>query len=305
MELQKNFSEQLVTDGIGEEIFALAAKLYPICRSITGDGVRETLREIGTHIDLHVREVATGTPVFDWTIPREWNIRDAYIKDVRGEKIVDFRSNLHVMSYSIPVRKRISLAELKKHVYTLPDQPELTPYRTSYYAENWALCMPHRQFESLQDEIFDVVIDSTLEPGSLTYGEFLRKGETEDEVLLSAHVCHPSLANDNCSGWRCWHNLPSGWPCPDALQLPLPLCSRNDRGNYLARLQRGKGEADQTRPDHLNGRRWGRDDIQEKPARKCGDRPAVVHVLHDSGSTPTIFDSAPMAMTNSILCARI
>ena len=201
MEPQRNVSEQLVTEGVGEQIFALAAKLYPICRSITGEGVRETLRDIGTHIDLDVHEVPTGTPVFDWTIPREWNIRGAYIQDARGEKVVDFaRSNLHVMSYSVPVRKRVSLAELKKHVYTLPDQPELIPYRTSYYDENWAFCMSHRQFESLRDETYEVVIDSTLGQGSLTYAEFLHKGETENEVLLSAHVCHPSLANDNCSG---------------------------------------------------------------------------------------------------------
>ncbi len=188
-------------DDIGEEIFALAAKIYPICRSITGDGVRQTLREIGEHIALDVHEVPTGTEVFDWTIPREWNIRDAYIRNHKGERIVDFsKSNLHVMSYSVPVNARMSLADLRKHIYTLPDQPDLIPYRTSYYAENWAFCMPHRQYESLPDETYEVVIDSTLTDGSLTYGEYFHKGEAEDEFLLSAHVCHPSLANDNCSG---------------------------------------------------------------------------------------------------------
>jgi aminopeptidase-like protein len=201
MELQKNFSEQLVTDGVGEQIFALAAKLYPICRSITGDGVRETLREIGTHIGLEMHEVPTGTPVFDWIIPREWNIRDAYIKNERGEKIVNFaQSNLHVVSYSAPVRRLVSLAELKKHVHSLPEQPDLIPYRTSYYTENWGFCMTHRLLESLRDETYEVLIDSSLQDGFLIYGEYLHKGETEDEFLLSAHVCHPSLANDNCSG---------------------------------------------------------------------------------------------------------
>ena len=152
MEFQENLSERLVADGIGEQIFALAAKLYPICRSITGDGVRETLREIGTHIKLEAHEVPTGTAVFDWTIPREWNIRDAYIKNERGEKIVDFaQSNLHVVSYSVPVQRLVSLAELQKHLYTLPDQPDLVPYRTSYYADNWGFCMAHRLFESLRD----------------------------------------------------------------------------------------------------------------------------------------------------------
>ena len=201
MEFHENLSEQLVTDGIGEQIFDLAAKLYPICRSITGEGVRETLREIGTHIKLEAHEVPTGTAVFDWTIPREWNIRDAYIKNERGQKIVDFaHSNLQVVSYSKPVQRLVSLSELKKHVYTLPEQPDLIPYRTSYYVEDWGFCMPHRRFESLRDETYEVVIDSSLEDGFLTYGEYLHKGETEDEFLLSAHVCHPSLANDNCSG---------------------------------------------------------------------------------------------------------
>ncbi|SDI38219.1 MULTISPECIES: DUF4910 domain-containing protein [Bradyrhizobium] len=190
-----------LVDDVGTEILALAARIFPICRSITGDGVRQTLREVGAHIDLELHEVATGTPVLDWTIPREWNIRDAWIKNARGEKIVDFnRSNLHVMSYSVPVRQRMSLAELKKHIYTLPDQPDLIPYRTSYYAENWAFCMPHRQFEALREETYEVSIDSSLTDGHLTYGEYFHKGETEDEFLLSAHVCHPSLANDNCSG---------------------------------------------------------------------------------------------------------
>ena len=201
MELRKNFGEQLITSGIGEQIYALAAKLYPICRSITGNGVRETLREIGTHISLEMHEVPTGTAVFDWTVPREWNIRDAYVKNEQGQKIIDFAlSNLHVMSYSVPVRRRISLAELKNHLHSLPDQPDLIPYRTSYYSENWGFCISHRQFESLKDEIYEVVIDSNLEDGFLTYGEHLHPGESEEEFLLSAHTCHPSLANDNCSG---------------------------------------------------------------------------------------------------------
>jgi aminopeptidase-like protein len=201
MDHERNFGGQFVTDDVGESIFTLAAKLYPICRSITGNGVRETLREIGTYIKLDVHEVPSGTAVFDWTIPREWNIRDAYIKDSRGKKLVDFaRSNLHVVSYSAPVRQFLSLDELKKHLHTLPEQPDLIPYRTSYYADNWGFCLPHRQLESLQDETYEVLIDSTLEDGFLTYGEYLHRGETEDEVLLSAHVCHPSMANDNCSG---------------------------------------------------------------------------------------------------------
>lgn len=187
--------------GIGELIYALAGELFPICRSITGNGVRETLRRIGRHIVLDVHEVPSGTQAFDWTVPREWNIKDAYIRDGRGNKIVDFaNSNLHVMSYSTPVRARLPLAELKKHLHSLPDQPDRIPYRTSYYAENWGFCITHRQLDSLADETYEVVIDATLEDGSLTYAEHFHQGESEEEVLLSAHVCHPSLANDNCSG---------------------------------------------------------------------------------------------------------
>jgi aminopeptidase-like protein len=201
MELEPDDWDRLLTADAGQEIFAFAAKIFPICRSITGDGVRQTLREIGLHVKLEVHEVSTGTEIFDWTVPREWNIHDAYIKTLAGDKIIDFaQSNLHVMSYSVPVRKRVSLAELKEHVHTLPEKPDLIPYRTSYYADDWAFCMAHRQLQSLREDAYDVVIDSSLKSGSLTYGEYLHKGETDEEFLLSAHVCHPSLANDNCSG---------------------------------------------------------------------------------------------------------
>ena len=166
--LRGHFGEWLPAENIGDEIFALAAKIFPICRSITGNGVRQTLREIAAHISLEMYEVPTGTPAFDWTVPREWNIREAYIKDSRGKKIVDFAwSNLHLVSYSVPVRKLVSLAELRQHVHTLPEQPELIPYRTSYYAESWGFCMAHRQFEQLQDEVYEVVIDSSVEGGYL------------------------------------------------------------------------------------------------------------------------------------------
>jgi aminopeptidase-like protein len=193
--------ELLISTDIGDKIFAFAAEIYPICRSITGDGVRETLERVKAHIPIEMHAVPTGTPAFDWTIPREWNIRDAYIKNGMGDKIVDFsRSNLHVMSYSVPVHARLSLAELKCHLHTVPEQPDVIPYRTSYYSEDWAFCIPHRLLESLRDETYEVLIDSTLKDGHLVYGEYLHQGETDEEFLLSAHVCHPSLANDNCSG---------------------------------------------------------------------------------------------------------
>lgn len=187
--------------GIGERAYALAADLFPICRSITGNGVRKTLARMARHIDLTVHEVATGTPVLDWTVPKEWNIRAAYIKDPAGRTVVDFnQSNLHVMIHSAPVRARMTLAELRPHLHTLPDEPDLIPYRTSYWAENWGFCLPHRVAAALQDGTYEVLIDSTLSDGSMSYGEYFHPGETSDEFLLSAHICHPSLANDNCSG---------------------------------------------------------------------------------------------------------
>ena len=186
---------------IGLEMHRLIAELYPICRSITGDGVRETLCIIGQHIPIEIHNVPTGTQAFDWTVPKEWNIKDAYVKNLRGERVIDFqRSNLHVVNYSIPIRKRMSLSDLRAHLHTLPDHPDWVPYRTSYYHENWGFCLSHKQFLELNDEEYEVCIDSSLEPGFLTYGEYFLPGDTSDEVLISCHVCHPSLANDNLSG---------------------------------------------------------------------------------------------------------
>jgi len=204
-------TRQLDSATVGAEIYALASEIFPITRSITGNGVRDTLRLLARHIDLDLHEIPTGTRVFDWTVPREWNIRDAYIKDPAGERVVDFRkSNLHVLNYSIPVHARMPLEQLKKHIFTLPEQPDLIPYRTTYYAEQWGFCMPHRQLTTLPEGIYEVLIDASLEPGHLTYGEHLHRGMMEDEVLLSAHVCHPSLANDNCSGLALLAHLAKG-----------------------------------------------------------------------------------------------
>lgn len=189
------------TDGTGARMYELMEKLYPICRSITGNGVRSTLQLLGQHIPLVINEVPSGTPVFDWVVPREWNIGGAYIRNARGERIVDFAdSNLHVVNYSTPVRATLPLEELKDHLYTLPDQPDLIPYKTSYYKPAWGFCLSHNQLQALEDGMYEVAIDSTLEDGSLTYGEYLIPGRTRDEVLISCHVCHPSLCNDNLSG---------------------------------------------------------------------------------------------------------
>ena len=185
----------------GGEMHEFIAALYPICRSITGNGVRTTLEQIKRYIPLTVHEVPSGTRVFDWTVPKEWNITDAYIKNADGKKIVDFRRcNLHVMNYSVPVKKKLPLAELKSHLFTLPAHPQWVPYRTSYYSESWGFCLSHEQFLQLSDGEYEVCIDTSLEDGSLTYGEYLIRGETSDEILISCHICHPSLCNDNLSG---------------------------------------------------------------------------------------------------------
>ncbi len=187
--------------GPGRELYELVAELFPICRSITGDGVRQTLGIIGRRVGLDVHEVPTGTQVLDWTVPREWNLRDAWVKDPTGRRVIDFHaSNLHVVSYSVPVRATVPLAELKRHLFTLPEHPDWVPYRTSYYAEGWGFCASQRLADSLPDGEYEVCVDSTLADGHLTWGEYLVRGRSEEEVLVSCHLCHPSLANDNLSG---------------------------------------------------------------------------------------------------------
>lgn len=199
--IDRNHETCLSIPATGKEMYRLMEELYPICRSITGKGVRETLGMIAGHIPLRGHEVPTGMTVFDWTVPKEWNIADAYVSDANGNKVIDFRnSNLHVMNYSRPIRTTLPLSELKVHLFTLPDHPDWIPYRTSYYSDNWGFCLSHKRFLELKDGQYDVVIDASLEAGHLTYGEYYLPGDTADEVLISCHVCHPSLCNDNLSG---------------------------------------------------------------------------------------------------------
>jgi len=178
----------------------LLERLFPICRSLTGDGVRQTLDIVGEQIPLERTEVPSGTQVYDWTVPREWNIRGAWLDGPQG-RVCDFAdSNLHVLGYSVPVNERLTLDELRPHLFSDPERPQVIPYRTSYHNENWGFCLPHELVERLPDGEYEAVIDSTLEDGSLTYAEHVVPGASEDEVLLSTYVCHPSLANDNLSG---------------------------------------------------------------------------------------------------------
>jgi aminopeptidase-like protein len=182
-------------------MYRLIEELYPICRSITGNGVRQTLDRIGRIVPLEIHEVPTGTEVFDWTVPREWNIEAAFIEDRHGNRLVDFRDHsLHVVSYSVPVDRVCEWDELEQHLHTLPEHPDWIPYRTSYYKENWGFCLPHRDLDRFKAGPFRVVIRSSLTAGSLTYGETVVRGTTSREVLFFNHVCHPSLCNDNLSG---------------------------------------------------------------------------------------------------------
>jgi aminopeptidase-like protein len=185
----------------GQELYDFAARLYPICRSITGAGVRKTLAIIGRRVPLAVHEVPTGTRVFDWQVPDEWNVEDAAVVDPDGRRVIDFQShNLHLVSYSEPVCATLSLEELAARVHTLPEQPEWIPYRTSYYRRTWGFCMRARERAALRPGQYRVEVTGSLAPGSLTYGELALPGRTRDEVLFFTHICHPSLANDNTSG---------------------------------------------------------------------------------------------------------
>ncbi|HKM22680.1 MAG TPA: DUF4910 domain-containing protein [Lachnospiraceae bacterium] len=186
----------------GEKMYALATELFPICRSITGNGVRETFEILKRYYeDIKLYEVPTGTEAFDWTVPKEWNITGGYLEDSKGNRIVDFAdSNLHVLGYSTPIDTVLSLEELEPHLYTLPNQPDLIPYATSYYVERWGFCMTQKQKDALKPGNYHAVIQSELKEGSLTYGEIIIPGETKEEIFLSTYICHPSMANNECSG---------------------------------------------------------------------------------------------------------
>lgn len=279
----------------GEEMHRFIAEAFPICRSITGDGVRRTLAKIRERIPLEIHEVPSGTPVFDWTVPREWNIRDAWVKGPDGGKVIDFqRSNLHVLNYSVPVHTKLPLEELKKHLFTLPDKPDLIPYRTSYYREAWGFCLAHRDLLALPEGEYEVRIDSTLADGSLTYGELFLPGETEREVLFSCHVCHPSLCNDNLSGiavmtWlaRELADRPRRYSyrflfIPGTIGSITWLARNEERARRIAHGLVAANLGDPGR-FHYKKSRWGGAEI---------DR-AVLHVLRTSGEDFGVEDFVP------------
>jgi aminopeptidase-like protein len=290
----------------GEELYKLVAELYPICRSITGDGVRRTLeivdRELG---GLEVSEVPTGTPVLDWTVPREWNVRDAWVADAAGERVIDFQaSNLHLVGYSVPVRATMGLADLKEHLFTLPDRPDWVPWRTSYYAERWGFCASQRLVDGLPDGDYEVCVDTTLADGHLTYGEHLVEGQTADEVLVSCHVCHPSLANDNLSGiavaTRLARRLAVGRPrysyrflfAPGTIGAITWLARNEDR---LGRVRHGLVLACVGDPGGFTYKRSRRGDAEI-------DR-VVAHVLGRSGRPHRVIDFSPYGYDERQFCS--
>ncbi|MCG5220663.1 DUF4910 domain-containing protein [Streptosporangium soli] len=297
----------------GAEMHALVKRLYPLCRSITGDGVRRTLEIIGESVPLEIHEVPTGTEVLDWNVPREWNIRDAYIKDSQGKRVVDFAdSNLHVVGYSVPVSATMTLDELRGHLHTLPEQPDLIPYRTSYYRETWGFCLRADTLAELPDERYEVLIDSTLADGHLTYGEYVVPGRTSEEVLVSCHVCHPSLANDNLAGVAVAVSLARRLAATEPRFTYRFLFAPGTIGSitWLARnLMRGS-ELDAARADRI---RHGlvlacagdSGALTYKRSRR-GDAEidrAVAHVLRSSGRDHTLVDFSPYGYDERQFCS--
>jgi aminopeptidase-like protein len=289
----------------GASMLQLIEELYPICRSLTGNGVRQTLARIQQEIPLQLQEVPSGTLVFDWTVPFEWNIRDAYIKDSSGNRVVDFRaSNLHVVGYSVPVHRRMALSELRPHLHTLPDRTDWIPYRTAYYNENWGFCLSQRKFESLQDGEYEVVIDSTLAPGFLTYGELCIPGASSDEILVSCHVCHPSLCNDNLSGIS----------VATALAKQLRSCARQFTYRFLfipgtigaiTWLSRNEAAVSRVRHGLVLSGIGDRSPLAYKKSRRGDaliDR-AVACVLRDSGRKYIVTDFSPYGYDERQFCS--
>lgn len=290
--------------GCGERMHRLIAELYPGCRSITGDGLRATLRRLEREVPLIIHEVPSGTSVFDWTVPPEWNIRDAYLK--RGDhRVIDFRtSNLHVVNYSIPFRGRMTLAELRPHLFSLPEYPDRIPYRTSYWKEGWGFCLSHRQLEMLPEGDYEVCIDSTLAPGSLSYGELLVPGESTDEVLISCHTCHPSLANDNLSGVAVAVEL-----ARRARLAPRPLSYRflfiPGTIGSITWLARNEAEVGRIKHGLVLSCVGDRGPVSYKRSRR-GDATidrAAAHVLRESGLGSRVRDFVPYGYDERQYCS--
>jgi aminopeptidase-like protein len=283
----------------------LMTDLYPICRSITGDGVRRTLNRIAAEIPLDVTEVPSGTPVFDWEVPREWNVREAWIEDANGRRVVDLAEHtLHLMSYSVPVDATMTLEDLDTHLHSIPEHPDWIPYRTSYYREDWGFCLTDRARQALAPGSYRVRIDSTLAPGSLTYGECIVPGEIDDEVLVFTHVCHPSLCNDNLTGIAL------------ATALASELQRRRPRFTYrfvfapgtigsISWLARNEQRIERVRHGLVLGLAGDRGPLTYKRSRRGNteiDRIAA-YVLGDSEADARLVDFSPYGYDERQLCS--
>jgi aminopeptidase-like protein len=292
----RNLLSTLDRADLGAEAYRVIRDLYPFCRSITGDGLRATLRYLTDDVPLELVELATGTEVLDWTIPREWNISDAYVKDSSGRRIIDFRkSNLHVVNYSVPVQAKLRLAELSTHLHSLPDQPDLIPYRTSYYNESWGFCLSHSDRMALDvDEEYDVCIESSLADGHLTYGECLIPGDTAEEILISTHACHPSLCNDNLSGVAVASRL-AKYLRPLSLRYSYRFLFIPGTIGAIAWLARNRESADRIAHGLVLTGLGDRGSLTYKRSRR-GDAEidrAVSHVLDHSNGPSTVLDFRP------------
>jgi aminopeptidase-like protein len=300
-----NLQHLVDLESAGSGMVALIRELFPICRSISGEGLRRSLAKLDELLPLTMHEVATGTELFDWTVPKEWNIRDAYIKDSSGRRVVDFQqNNLHVVNYSAPVSARMSLSELRPRLHTIPEHPDWIPYRTTYYAESWGFCLSQRQLESLHEGEYEVVIDSTLEPGSITYGECVLRGQSEDEFLISVHICHPSLCNDNLSGVAV------------ATALARILASASTRYTYrflfvpgtigpIAWLCRNRDAAQRVKHGLVLACVGDRGSINYKRSRRltAGIDRAVEHVLRTKGASFAVRDFSPYGYDERQYCS--
>lgn len=299
---------ELEAEAAGHRMFALAEQLFPLHRGISGDGLRQTLKILGEHVSLERIEVPTGTQVLDWEVPQEWNIRDAFIVDDAGNRVVDYAaSNLHVVNQSRPVRQRMRWSELRDHIATLPECPDWIPYRTAYFRDRWGFCMTHRQYLELDespDREYDVCIDASFKDGALSYGALCLPGELDDEVLISTHVCHPSLANDNLSG------------IVVAVELAKYLATRPRRYSYrfifvpatigaIAWLSQNRDSINKIKHGVILSGVGDAGDLTYKKSRRGNakiDR-IVAHVLGRSGRSHEIRDFTPTGYDERQFCS--
>jgi aminopeptidase-like protein len=291
----------------GEGMLDLMRELYPLCRSLTGSGVRETLRIVDSVVPVEITEVATGTPIFDWTVPKEWNISGAWIADASGERIVDFaETNLHVVGYSTPVRSKMRGTELLKRLHTHPERPDWIPARTAYWAETWGFCVTEAQRARIrpQDE-YDVCIDSTLEDGHLTYAEAVIPGRTDEEILLSTYICHPSLCNDNLSGIVVLAYAGSALAGRDDLRYTYRLLFSPGTVGPLTWLARNRERLDRVAHGIVVACVGDRGHVTYKRSRR-GDAEvdrAAAHVLRRSRPDAVVEDYAPWGGDERQFCS--